>query len=103
MIRSTRDAKQHAKASKRRYLKAQERLERDRRQAQQAAEALQRPRRSRFWRRRCSPASGRRCRILLRLPTPRPAPHQQVGDTAHRPPRRRPNVSAALCRKRSRR
>ena len=41
MIRSTRDAKQHAKASKRRYLKAQERLERDRRQAQQAAEALE--------------------------------------------------------------
>ena len=41
MIRSKRDAKQHAKASKRRYLKAQERLERDRRQAQQAAEALE--------------------------------------------------------------
>jgi hypothetical protein len=41
MIRSTRDAKKHAKASKRRYLKAQERLERDRRQAQQAAEALE--------------------------------------------------------------
>jgi len=32
MIRSKRDAKKHAKASKRRYLKAQERLERDRRQ-----------------------------------------------------------------------
>ena len=41
MIRSKRDAKKHAKASKRRYLKAQERLERDRRQAQRAAEALQ--------------------------------------------------------------
>jgi hypothetical protein len=41
MIRSKRDAKKHAKASKRRYLKAQERLERDRRQAQQAAEALE--------------------------------------------------------------
>ena len=37
MIRSKRDAKKPAKASKRRYLKAQERLERDRRQAQQAA------------------------------------------------------------------
>ena len=36
-----RNAKKHAKASKRRYLKAQERLERDRRQAQQAAEALE--------------------------------------------------------------
>src|SRR5256884_264424 len=36
-----RDAKQHAKASKRRYLKAQERLARDRRQAQQAAQALE--------------------------------------------------------------
>src|SRR6266480_6726836 len=35
-----RDAKKHAKASKRRYLKAQERLARDRRQAQQAARAL---------------------------------------------------------------
>jgi hypothetical protein len=34
MIPSTRDAKKYAKASKRRYLKAQERLERDRRQAQ---------------------------------------------------------------------
>jgi hypothetical protein len=41
MIRSKRDAKKHAKASKRRYLKAQERLERDRHQAQQAAEALE--------------------------------------------------------------
>jgi hypothetical protein len=37
----TRYAKKHAKARKRRYLKAQERLARDRRQAQQAAEALQ--------------------------------------------------------------
>jgi hypothetical protein len=37
----TRDAKQHAKASKRRRLKAHERLARDRRQAQHAAEALQ--------------------------------------------------------------
>ena len=36
-----RDAKQHAKASKRRDLKAQERLARDRRQAQQAAQALE--------------------------------------------------------------
>jgi hypothetical protein len=36
-----RNAKQHAKASKRRYLKAQERLARDRRQAQQAAQALE--------------------------------------------------------------
>ncbi len=36
-----RDAKKHAKASKRRYLKAQERLARDRRQAQQAAQALE--------------------------------------------------------------
>jgi hypothetical protein len=36
-----RDAKTHAKASKRRYLKAQERLARDRRQAQQAAQALE--------------------------------------------------------------
>jgi len=41
MIPSTRGAKQYAKARKRRYLKAQERLERDRRQAQQAAEALE--------------------------------------------------------------
>jgi hypothetical protein len=41
MIPSKRDAKKHAKARKRRYLKAQERLERDRRQAQQAAEALE--------------------------------------------------------------
>jgi hypothetical protein len=38
----TRDAKQHANASKRRRLKAHERLARDRRQAQHAAEALQR-------------------------------------------------------------
>jgi hypothetical protein len=37
----TRDAKQHAKASKRRRLKVHERLARDRRQAQHAAEALQ--------------------------------------------------------------
>jgi len=36
-----RDARQHAKARRRRYRKAQERLARDRRQAQQAAEALQ--------------------------------------------------------------
>jgi hypothetical protein len=41
MIPSKRDAKKYAKARKRRYLKAQERLERDRRQAQQAAEALE--------------------------------------------------------------
>jgi hypothetical protein len=41
MIPGTRDAKKYAKARKRRYLKAQERLERDRRQAQQAAEALE--------------------------------------------------------------
>jgi DDE superfamily endonuclease len=41
MIPSKRDAKKHAKARKRRDLKAQERLERDRRQAQQAAEALE--------------------------------------------------------------
>ena len=41
MIRSQRDAKQHAKARQRRSLQAQERLERDRRQAQQAAEALE--------------------------------------------------------------
>ena len=34
-------AQKHAKARQRRYLKAQERLERDRRQAQHAAEALQ--------------------------------------------------------------
>src|SRR5262245_62210083 len=37
----TRDAKYHAKVCKRRRLHAQERLARDRRQAQQAAEALQ--------------------------------------------------------------
>ena len=36
-----RDAKQHAKARRRRYRTAQERLARDRRQAQHAAEALQ--------------------------------------------------------------
>jgi hypothetical protein len=37
----TRDAQKHAKARRRRYRKAHERLERDRRQAQHAAEALQ--------------------------------------------------------------
>jgi len=37
----TRDAKHHAKAKQRRRCTAQERLERDRRQAQQAAKALQ--------------------------------------------------------------
>src|SRR5262249_49635511 len=41
MSLTTRSIKRHAKASKRRRLKAQERLERDRRQAQQAAEALE--------------------------------------------------------------
>jgi hypothetical protein len=41
MCPRTRDAKQHAKARKRRRLKAQERLARDRCQAQHAAEALQ--------------------------------------------------------------
>jgi hypothetical protein len=41
MPSSTRDTKKRAKARKRRYLKAQERLERDRRQAQHAAKALQ--------------------------------------------------------------
>jgi hypothetical protein len=41
MSPTTRHVKKHAKASKRRYLKAQERLERDRRQAQQATEALE--------------------------------------------------------------
>jgi hypothetical protein len=41
MIPGKRDAKQHAKARKRRYLKARERLARDRRQAQQAAQALE--------------------------------------------------------------
>ena len=40
MSPTTRDVKKHAKARKRRYLKAQERLQRDRRQAQQTAEAL---------------------------------------------------------------
>src|SRR5262249_5606971 len=39
----TRDAKQRAKARRRRYRTVQERLARDRRQAQHAAEALQRP------------------------------------------------------------
>ena|SRR5215471_18201880 len=38
----TRDAKHHAKARRRRYRTAQERLARDRRQAQHAAGALQR-------------------------------------------------------------
>jgi hypothetical protein len=37
----TRDAKKHAKASQRRYLKAQERVERDRRQAQHAAKVVE--------------------------------------------------------------
>jgi hypothetical protein len=41
MSLAKRDAKKHAKARRRRYLKAQERLARDRRQAQHAAEALQ--------------------------------------------------------------
>ena len=41
MSPSNRDAKKHAKARKCRYLKAQERLARDRRQAQQAAQALE--------------------------------------------------------------
>src|SRR5919109_3665955 len=41
MTSSTRDAKQHAKARKRRRLTAHERLARDYRQAQHAAEALQ--------------------------------------------------------------
>jgi len=41
MSLTTRSIKRHAKASKRRRLKVQERLERDRRQAQQAAEALE--------------------------------------------------------------
>jgi hypothetical protein len=41
MSPTTRHVKKHAKANKRRYLKAQERLERDRRQAQQATEALE--------------------------------------------------------------
>jgi hypothetical protein len=41
MSSSNRDTKKHAKASRRRYLKAQERLERDRRQAQHAAKALE--------------------------------------------------------------
>ena len=37
----TRDLKHHAKAHRRRYRTVQERLARDRRQAQRAAEALQ--------------------------------------------------------------
>jgi hypothetical protein len=41
MSPNKRDAKKYAKASKRRYLKAQERLERDRRQAQHAATVLE--------------------------------------------------------------
>jgi hypothetical protein len=41
MSPAKRYAKKHAKARKRRHLKAQERLERDRHQAQQAAEALE--------------------------------------------------------------
>src|SRR5919109_5615962 len=41
MSPAPRHLKKHAKARQRRYLKAQERLERDRRQAQHAAEALQ--------------------------------------------------------------
>jgi ABC-type nitrate/sulfonate/bicarbonate transport system substrate-binding protein len=40
MSPSTREAKKQAKARHRRHLKAQERLARDRRQAQRAAEAL---------------------------------------------------------------
>jgi hypothetical protein len=42
MTRATAYQKRHAKARRRRYLKAHERLARDRRQAQRAAEALQR-------------------------------------------------------------
>src|SRR6516164_9280666 len=41
MSPAKRDAQKHAKTRQRRYLKAQERLERDRRQAQHAATALQ--------------------------------------------------------------
>ena len=41
MFSTTRDAKQRAKARRRRYRTAHERLARDRRQAQHAAEALQ--------------------------------------------------------------
>jgi hypothetical protein len=41
MSPATRCAKKHVKARRRRYLKAHERLARDRRQAQHAAEALQ--------------------------------------------------------------
>jgi hypothetical protein len=41
MIPRRQDTKRHAKARQRRYLKAHERLERDRRQAQQATEALE--------------------------------------------------------------
>jgi hypothetical protein len=41
MSPTTRDVKKHVKARQRRHLKALERLERDRHQAQQAAEALE--------------------------------------------------------------
>jgi hypothetical protein len=41
MSPTTRHVKKHAKARQRRRLKAQERLERDRRQAQYAAKALE--------------------------------------------------------------
>jgi len=41
MYLATRHIKKHAKTKQRRRLKAQERLERDRRQAQQAAEVLE--------------------------------------------------------------
>jgi hypothetical protein len=41
MARHTRDAKQYATARRRCHVKAQERLDRDRRQAQHAAEAFQ--------------------------------------------------------------
>ena len=41
MSSATRCAHKHAKARRRRYLKAQERLAQDRRQAQQATEAIQ--------------------------------------------------------------
>jgi hypothetical protein len=57
---------------------------------------------ARFRRHRRSTASGSRRSIMPRLPTPRPAPHQQAGDTARRPPRRRLSASAASCRRYSR-
>ena len=41
MSPATRDAHKHTKARQRRHLKAQERLERDRRQAQQAATVVE--------------------------------------------------------------